>query len=225
MNSIEVKECLLNNNVLHLFHANTVLTSLTYLRYGGLLSRETVENIKLPQTPQETDESDKNLEIFNDIFFDSVDIHKRISTLNDYGPVLFVYSVDVLDSLNNYEICVTRDNPIRWDTQILEKDRYFLSKQELENGFIVGDFRQHITIRNISEKLSFDYLEQIIIDNPGTLRQKYLKTALNKIEDALSREHIDIPVVVRNCSDKCRCIEKYTNYKEGYTYHRFKTNL
>lgn len=52
---------------------------------------------------------------YHDIFFDSVDIHKRARKINDYGSVTFVYSVDVLDELENYDICVTRDNPIHWE--------------------------------------------------------------------------------------------------------------
>lgn len=77
MKVAEVKKVLIHKGVTELFHVNSVITSLTFIDNGGLLSRETVEEYNLPQTDQQSDDIDKKFNIYNDIFFDSVDIHER----------------------------------------------------------------------------------------------------------------------------------------------------
>ena len=119
MNSSEVKQVLREKGVEYLYHANSVLTSISYLENGGLMSREYVEECDYPQTPQVTDDTDKEFEIYNDIFLDSVDVHALSKNVNFYGPVLLVYSIDVLDEVSDYDICVTRTNAIYWSEKIL----------------------------------------------------------------------------------------------------------
>ncbi|MBQ9086455.1 MAG: hypothetical protein IJY47_04640 [Clostridia bacterium] len=224
MKANEVKECLLRAGVNCLYHCNTVVTALSFLRCGGLLSRQTAERLRLPQTRQGSDEMDKLLGVYNDIFFDSVDIHERAHKINDYGAVLFVYSIDVLDSLSNYDIGVTHDNPIRWDPDMSESERYFQRKEEFIY-FQKGNFAQHITVRNISVPLPFDYLYEIVIDNPGEDRREYLNEALRCIAQTLYDCDLSLSVRVRQCPDHCSCIQKYQNSKPGYTYYRFQTSL
>lgn len=223
MNANEVKEILINHKVSGLFHANTVTTSLTFINNGGLISRGTAEELHLPQTPQFSDKIDKSYDIYHDIFFDSVDIHERAKKINDYGPITFVYSLDVLDELENYDICVTRDNPIRWEEDMTYNERYFTDYEELNSHFAKGNFVQHITVRNIREALPFKYLTKIIIDYPGESLEKYFNPAYRALEKALQDNGINAPIVIRECPSECNCQEKYSNYKEGYVYHRFKT--
>lgn len=52
-----------NKGISHLYHANTVKTSCTFLRNGGLLSRGAVEKLKLEQSPQSSDEIDKKFDV------------------------------------------------------------------------------------------------------------------------------------------------------------------
>lgn len=220
-----IKAVLLSNDVKHLYHANSVVTALTYINNGGLMSRDFVERTGLPQTPQQTDESDKALDVYDDIFFDSVDLHVRMKNNNHYGPVLFVYSVDVLDLIPAYDVLITKDNPIHWDENILYAQKYFLSLPELENDFAKGNFGQHITIRHIDEPLTFDKLEKIILDYPGDDKIDYFNNAKSEIERALRYNNINVPVEVRKCSDDCKCKEKYRTSMAGYTYYRFTTKL
>ena len=35
--------------------------------------------------------------------------------MNNYGVITFVYSVDVLDEVADYDICITQENPANWD--------------------------------------------------------------------------------------------------------------
>ncbi len=68
MTNDDLKQVLLNKNVNHLYHANSVATACTFLENGGLLSRGLVEKLNLYQTPQESNEQDKKMDVFNDIF-------------------------------------------------------------------------------------------------------------------------------------------------------------
>lgn len=124
MTNIEIKNVLLEHGVNYLYHCNTVETSLSFLKSGGLLSREQCLKMNLPQTPQVTDEIDKKYNIFNDIFFDSIEIQKKTG-ISYYGPVLFVYDINVLDLIDNEKIRVTRKNPINWISLDTESNRYF----------------------------------------------------------------------------------------------------
>lgn len=68
MTNMEIKSILKAKGVENLFHANTVCTAITFLKYGGLLSRGAVENMGLIQTSQISDNDDKKYGVFYDIF-------------------------------------------------------------------------------------------------------------------------------------------------------------
>lgn len=225
MNAKIVKNCLLNAGVDHLYHANSVVTALSYINAGGLLSRQAAENLGVQQTAQYSDDIDRHFGIYNDIFFDSVDIHSRAHRPNDYGAVMFVYSIDVLDLLTCFDICITKDNPIYWEYGITEREKYFNNAQEILLGFSKGDFNKHITIKDISVPLSFNYLEEIVIDNPGTMNYELLTEAKGALEAAAKNIGLKIPITVRNCSANCGCHKKYTMSNQRYVYDRFKTEL
>lgn len=225
MKSSYVKDFLKSVGVDKLYHVNTVVTSLSFINQGGLLSRQTAEIMGVTQTPQSSDDIDREFGIYNDIFFDSVDIHDRAKRPNDYGPVMFVYFVDVLDTLTEYDICITKDNPIYWNEGMRDNEKYFSSEQEILFGFSKGDFNKHITIRNISVPLPFNYLEEIVIDDPGMEHIELLNKAKESIESALNIIGVPVPVSVRKCSLNCSCLSKYTTLNPGYAYHRFKTKL
>lgn len=225
MKAYYVKNFLKNVGVDRFYHVNTVVTSLSFIKSGGLLSRQTAENMHIPQTAQETDETDKAFGIYNDIFFDSVDIHERASRPNDYGTVMFVYKTDVLDTLVDYDICITKDNPIRWDANMDYSDKYFTNLKDLSLYFRKGNFFQHITVKDISVPLPFDYLEKIVIDDPGEKYTELLEQALSEIENEFDKIGKKVHIEIRKCPSTCQCVDKYNNYKPGYAYHRFKTKL
>lgn len=228
MTNNDVKKVLVSKNIANLYHANTVLTALTFINNGGLLSRETVENANLLQTPQETDKKDKSYGIYNDIFFDSVDIHERVKNVNHYGPVTFVYNIDVLDELSEYEICVTRTNPANWcDTEKNDCScRYYQDIYDLETFFSKGNLGQHITVRNIDTPVNFKYLKEIIIDYPGEKHAECFNNAYQQLTKALEVHELDAELLkIRKCAESCKCRQKYKEYRPGYTYYRFRTEL
>ena len=213
-----IKRILLAKGIVYLYHANTVATACTFLENKGLMSRGAVEEFGLLQTSQASDQKDREVDVFYDIFFDSVDVHRRSKNVNHYGPVTFVYSIDLLDVLPQGSVRITKDNPVRWTTEMTEEEKYFLSERELEFEYQKGNFSQHLTIRHQKETLSFDYLEKIIVEDPGEngvqcFRKAY--THLQRLADGLTIE-------IRQCGHDCHCKERYSSRNPGYIYHRFK---
>ena len=94
-----------------LYHANSVRTSLSYLDLGYLYPRSRGAG---EQTAQASDEMDRELMIYDDIFFDNIDI-AQICNGSVYGPIMFVFDDDILDDA---EIRITKTNPYSgngWD--------------------------------------------------------------------------------------------------------------
>lgn len=216
MTNETIKHILIEKGITHLYHANTIATASTFLENGGLLSRGYVEDHSLFQTYQKTAESDKKVDVFYDIFFDSVDIHQRISNLNYYGPVVFVYSVNLIDMLPEGYIKITRDNPIRWNSNMAEAEKYFLSEFELKSSLAKGNFAQHITIRHQQEPLSFDYLENIIIDDPGIDDTSRFKSAYEHLRNLAKQYDPTIPLEIRSCNPNCNCKTQYRLFPYKY---------
>ncbi len=134
LDNVELYDFFQTKDIQVLYHANTVHTSITYFNQNGLLSRGAVEKLGLSQTNQSSDEADKILDVWNDVFLDSTDLHFLFSRQNYYGPVLFEFNVSLVKN-NSYEIWITKDNPIRWNKNTTNKDRYFQNIVELRHGW------------------------------------------------------------------------------------------
>ena len=226
MKASVIKRLLLNKGITHLYHVNTVVTSLTYINNGGLLSRGDVVDLNLPQTPQSSDDTDKAFDIFYDIFFDSDDIHERAMRINYYGAVTFKYSVDVLDAFEDCDILITKDNPIRWEHSMSFDELYFTTETEICFGFSKGEFPKHITIKKPHRIVPFHFLEEIIIDEPYDISNEQYQIALSTLQNTLLEYgYSDIPLVTRECGSSCTCKDTYKNAKPGFTYYRFQTEL
>lgn len=209
MTSKQIKQILLEKGVTHLYHSNTVTTASTFIQRGGLLSRGAVEDLNCYQTPQYTDELDKTVDVYYDIFFDSVDIHNRSRNVNYYGPVLFIYSIGLLDTLPPDCVKITKDNPARWSPGMEESERYFLTPEELRNGYFCGNFSQHLTIRHRKEPLAFDYLESIVIDDPGLKDSSHFNNACVHLENLIETQINMISLEIRKCKPYCECENYY----------------
>lgn len=222
MNNATIKQILIGKGITQLYHANSMVTACTFLENGGLLSRGCVEDRKLNQTDQQSDQLDKEVGVFYDIFFDSVDIHERSRRINCYGPVVFVYDINVIDSLPEGAIRITRDNPIRWNSAMEDQEKYFQTAEELESQFHKGTFAQHITLCNQHGPLSLDYLKKIIIDDPGDRGKRYLDQACEHLQGLLRQFAPEVVLDVRQCSAECHCRDQYSKYHPSYTRHKFR---
>jgi hypothetical protein len=212
----DVYQVLSLNNISRINHANTVVTSRSFLQLGGLASRGHVERHKLPQTTQYSDTIDKIFKIWNDIFTDSVDIHERVGGRNFYGPVLFVLDPQIMSNLPaQFEVLVTKTNPTKWKEGQSIQDRYFTTASELFLGFAKGTFDQMITFRTPDGILPFgQWLREIILDDPQAPRtdgSSVFNHALDSLREATVSSKIAAPIVRRTCKFGCKCIGQYAS--------------
>lgn len=219
--NIKIVEKLKKLGIYELYHANAVITSLTFIDNKGLISKGVVNDKKLMRADQDTDKNDKKVNIYYDIFFDTSDVHYETNDVNDYGPVLFIFNVDMLAKLDNSEVKVTRVNPIYWRDDMNDKEKY-LDCSEILDNLKKGDFNNQITINNFKNVLNFNYLKEIIVDDPGVGNELLLKNALSELEKRMKLQNITAPITIRDCKH-CSCKEKYYNMR--YAYHHFKTRL
>lgn len=181
---------LLNSKGIHfLYHSNTVRTSRTFIEQGGLLSRGAVEAKELLQTPQSSDAIDKIFEVWNDVFLDTVDLHSYFSRQNYYGPVLFKITTNFLME-TDVDVWVTKDNPINWNRTMQIEEKYFSSVSELNDQWdSYPRQRKMTTIKNNTDPILFDYVEQVIIDNPGvmdpTTGKVFFNQAITDLKESL----------------------------------------
>lgn len=211
-----------DHSVTRLYHANTVATASTFLKHKALLSRKTVSINGWPQTRQTSDELDRNFGIWNDIFLDTVDIHKRSHNRNFYGPVLFEIDINLLDSLSDaWQVRVTKKNPIHWHKREPLSERFFATVQEFRKKHTFGDFDKMIILRHNSGRLSLStVLQSVIIDSPKITLQldgidydpfdiarKVLRDSAR--ESGLSR----IKFTQRKCDDHCQCADQYRRFQ------------
>lgn len=69
ISSKQIYNLLKDRGVTQIYHANSLLTSCLFLQNKNLLSRGNVNKKELYQTPQYTDDIDKNVGVWDDIFF------------------------------------------------------------------------------------------------------------------------------------------------------------
>lgn len=197
-----------------LHHANSVTTSLAFLRLGGLASRQRVEASGFSQTNQYTDTIDKDLGIWNDIFTDNVDIHARIKSRNQYGPVLFSLEASILMALStNVDVLVTKLNPSKWHSDQSIDDRYFTTLRELQIGLTKGTFDHIVTFRVADGLIPFGrYLCQVVLDDPKLKKSdgtNIFSAAKRALEEAAGVGRVTTPITRRECGEGCNCRRCY----------------
>lgn len=221
LNGKEVHDVLVRKGVTYLHHANTVRTSCSFLKLKGLASRGCVEMMSLDQTPQLTDQIDKRYGIWNDVFTDGVDVHRRGGRkkgANHYGPVLFKLPLSVLRALPpGSSVMVTRKNPYNWHDGEPDSARYFeniaqLGADPTDGGYRHGDFGHHIVIRVPSGILPFSSAPiSIELDEPGrTLNGVDVYTAASKkLSEAAANAGLALSITRHRCQVGCLCREHY----------------
>jgi len=212
-----------------LHHANSVTTSGTFLQQGALLSRNYVAVSGLRQTSQESDDIDKHYGIWNRVFLDHVNIHKRGGRSkggNKYGPVLFELSTDVLLQLpSGSRIEVTRANPTNWAGTTSDDQRIFTDIEDLKAKLSFGDFDKMLMLQIPNERLEFpDRSVKILLDDP----QRALASGEQAFENA--RKHLltigeksklRVSIEKHECREGCKCVAIYRGWGQKYFDSRF----
>lgn len=220
MKGTELYRVLQRIGATHLHHANSIITSSTFLEQGGLLSRSFVQRNKLAQTEQPmSDDIDKKYKIWDSIFLDHVDIHERGGKKkgpNHYGPALFIFELDVLLHLpRGTEIGVTKLNPIHWG-RLDYSDRWFQSPEEVASVVRYGNFDNMLVIQIPTGKLLFrDKQVNILLDDP----QQRLNSgsdaythAKGRLKAAGAIGGVSTMVRKRTCQSGCICQKAYAKY-------------
>lgn len=206
--SAHVYSALSEKGVTHLHHANSVATACQFIRSRSLLSRGSVERLGLAQTAQMSDSADKRYSIWFDVFADSVDIHKRANRANVYGPVLFVFDINIINNNSTGRIWVTKTNPTKWEGK-KDNFRWFQDKNDLEENFVRGRFDQMIVLRHCGGELPFGkYLKKIILDDPDKktdMDVDHFSMSVGALRLAMQDAKIDVPIERRQCNEECEC--------------------
>lgn len=172
LNPKVVYQTLADKGVKNLFHANTVLTSLTFIRQKALLSRGFVETNNLVQTRQKSDKEDNQFNVWDDVFLDGLDLHSRYTRANHYGPVLFVLKLELLLSPSLPYLLVTKNNPMYWRIGDSWEDRYYETEKGIESDYLTGklDSKVMFTFRSPETYIKLNkYVEFIGLDKPDVL--------------------------------------------------------
>ncbi|RXT69847.1 hypothetical protein B1F71_04455 [Pseudomonas syringae] len=201
----EVYDVALKKGISNIYHANSLATSISFLKLNSLASRKHVASSGLAQTAQYTDSSDKELNVWDDIFLDTVDIHKRASNRNNYGPILFIFNISIILSATG--ALITKTNPSKWNTSKKNEDRYFTNAKELEAGWDIGNFDQMITLQTTNGTIPLDEnFLSILIDDPvaGEFPSKDFMRVQESISNFTNRQ-----ITRRQCAPWCKCKKDY----------------
>lgn len=201
----EVYDIAKKKGMSQIFHANSLATSISLLKLNRLASRQHVEISGLAQTAQYTDELDRALGVWGDVFVDTVDIHSRASRRNQYGPILFLLDSKLILSASG--VLITKTNPSKWKVTTPVEQRYFTNTEELDANWKIGNFDQMITLQTASGSIPFDEsFLGIVIDDPavGEAPSKYFINAQEEISKLTNR-----PISRRQCTQRCKCKEDY----------------
>lgn len=212
IDNLRLHQFLIEKDITHFYHANSLVTASSFIGANGLLSRGCVEERGLLQTAQSSDQIDKKYDVWSDIFIDTVDLHGHFPRQNLYGPVLFKFSVDILLK-DEIDIWITKNNPIYWSEHATNEDKYFQGIEDLIQCWDNFDRqRKMFTIRKPRRPVLFESLEEIMLDNPkikiyGEVNPFIeAKEALNRLAE--NKSELKELMVQRECN-RCFCHDNY----------------
>jgi hypothetical protein len=221
----EFKSVLISKGYSTLYHSNTLQTSSLFTNENYLLSREYCETNGLEQTPQMSDEIDKIYGINDYIYFDLVDIHARASQPNFYGPVLFKFSENILDSKEIVSIRIMKRNPTKWATYRKLEERYYMNLDDFNKNYSLGDFDTMITLQTEEGKLNFgNYLNEIVIDNPKAFWKDSHQDVCEEAKQNLINSTNTSKIKIRTCKPSCTCTNAYDILCDEEKRRLFKKN-
>lgn len=219
-----------------LFHACTVTSFLSYCQAGAYRSRAAMEALRLELTPQPSDEADRRIGVYNDLFlnvFDQhADVHKgrSVTGLNKYGPVAMVFRIEALEEADGDILSYGREiTSAEYDPETHEI-------RELAD-FIEAAFRYTVpyaftddpsrrpgtpgpnTVLRFPDGgagVPFElYLDHVILDTLPPALRELEDEALGDITRALSDAGIGAEVTLRECIGACGCRAAYPMLSEG----------
>ena len=182
-----------------LYHANSVPTAFDYISRGYIYSRQKGDEFN-KQTAQRSDELDKALGIYNDIFFDTSDIPYCVGTnTSAYGPIMFVLKPQLI---KGKRIRVTKLNPFV-KNNLTYDSLYYKDVEGIKAGINDGgttrflmNTMHHTTIYNTDTIPLKGNLEAIYIERhrSGDRRELKLRDRLRRELDKNGLEDVEIAI-------------------------------
>lgn len=182
-----------------LYHANSVPTAFDYISRGYIYSRQKGDEFN-KQTAQRSDELDKALGIYNDIFFDTSDIPYCVGTnTSAYGPIMFVLKPQVI---KGKRIRVTKLNPFV-KNNLTYDSLYYKDVDGIKAGINDGgttrflmNTMHHTTIYNTETIPLKGNLEAIYIERhrSGDRRELKLRDRLRRELDKNGLKDVEIAI-------------------------------
>lgn len=228
LSSKDLYQLLKELDVEFLYHANTLATSISFIKEGALVSRKFAVDNGLSQTPQDSDHKDKLHGVWDSLFLDGTDHHVIFKRRNYYGPISFKIKLEVLLSGEFDKVYITRWNPSRWPHNMAEENKFYHSIDEVRKNYTAGAKREDaqimFTFPKAEKKMDFDkYLHSICYDDPkltiptneaNVEGREYLKSVL---ENTLSKYHRHYVLEQREHTmpTDCKCFSYYSVLKRN----------
>jgi len=214
--SKRIYEILKDKGVSSIYHANSVITACHFLRNRCVMSRGSVDKHGLFQTSQISGQIGKNYGIWDDVFTDSVDIHRLAGNANSHGPVLFEFDIEIIRNTYTGKVWVTKSNPSEWEVETKHERRWFVSANDLDHYFTHGNSDHMTVFRHCGGKLPIqNHLRKIILDDPqlkiDSNQIDCFSMAYGAISLAMREGGLEVPIEKRVCDADCGCRDDYMN--------------
>lgn len=234
LNPKEIFQILREKKIEYLHHANTLSTSLTFIENRALLSRHYVEENRLYQTFQKSDIEDKKFDVWDYVFVDGEDLHKRYNRANKYGPILFRLNLDMLTSPSIQFIQVTKSNPMYWSEKTTTDQKFYSSLDDFNKDYLTGrklDSQIMFLIKSPNKEIKLNkFLHSIGVDIPKLIvnlksggKMNVGDYAFESISKCLKNNGLGHIKVLKRHSEKftfCACHRNYT-YLQAFDQKEF----
>ncbi len=234
ISSKSLYKILKDKEVTHLFHANTVATSLTIIEAKCLLSRYQVEVDELAQSFQKSDANDKKYDVWDHVYLDGTDHHKKYGQSNFYGPVLFVFNLELLASQSFQKVYIMRSNPHFWNEKTTEDEKFYRNIEEVNENYLTkkgNDAQIMFTFRSPGYELKLNkFLFAIGIDEPKIILKmnsggemnagEYIRTVIGTAMKENGIGHLPLLKRHQKPMDWCKCHAQY-----NWMYHTNMTEF
>jgi len=172
-NEIPILTNLLSDKGLYLYHSCQLIDFKSYLELGGIPSRNLLEQNKLEYTRFETDENDKENEVWNKVFFNLTDFGKYFATgrmknpdtasiPNIYGPISIKILPKSIEA--SEDMCLSLKSA---GAQGFDRERFGIPADRIEDIFVCIECDDLYEEKYI--KRSNELREVFEVDESGTL--------------------------------------------------------
>lgn len=226
IDNIELYNFLKFNGIEYLHYVSNVITVNELIKCGGIVTRKLAKEKNIYYPLKYDENFYKDFDIYEDVFFNPFDLHKFYRRPNYFGSVDVSMSIEILLDSKNYEVAITKSNPLYWNKSI--KSLYYPTLDEYYKDFYkamanVETFNQmyyqqiYYTFKHCTDIIPFKpYLHEIVVDNPHFKinRQNVIKPSMKLLRKTIREYNPKIKLVERKCLDRCICKYFYDDMEQ-----------